>query len=437
MSPAHRSAAQPVQAAPPRTRSAGYIAFVVVLACGAWALVSMDNVMLGLAVPALAPAMHMSLSALEYLVGVFAFVTFAAPVLAGRLIDRLGRRLNFQVSLIGTGVFAGLTALVSSAWQFIVVRLLVATSYGLTEPVINTLVAEEAPRRHRGVLMGLVQAGYPLGAAIAGTVASALLAGPGWRPLFLVAFAPLLLVIFAGLFLKDSSRFQQVKAAAEHQDIDHKPDWRQLFTREQRRQTVVTSLFGFCINGGIGLVIGVVTTYLVHVDHMSITDATFLFGLSNWTALGSQVLVGWLADFLPAKWLMTVYAVLGAAALALLAIPGLTFATAAISLVGFGFFGNGTFGCYTRYTTESYPTELRGTGTAFSLGFSFLTLSFMPVIGGALIDSGTPAVIPVISAVLVLLGAVVMACGKKHPPRRDLEELAPSRILSGTAENHA
>lgn len=437
MSPAHRSAGQQSpqgQLVPPQsTRTTGYIAFIVLLAFAAWALVSMDNVMLGLAVPALAPAMHLSLSDLEYLVGVFAFVTFAAPVLAGRIIDRRGRRVNFQVSLIGTGVFGGVTALVSSAWQFIVVRLLVATSYGLTEPVINTLVAEEAPRRHRGILMGFVQAGYPLGAAIAGTIASALLAGPGWRPLFLISFAPLLLVIVAGLFLKDSSRFEQVQEAVKARDVEHKPDWRQLFTREQRRQTVVTSLFGFCVNGGIGLVIGVVTTYLTHVDHMSITDATFLFGLSNWVALGSQILVGWLADYLPSKWLMTVYAVVAAASLALLAIPGLTFTTAAISLVAFGFFGNGTFGCYTRYTTESYPTELRGTGTSFSLGFSFLTLSFMPIIGGALIESGTPAVIPVISAALVLCGAVVMACGKKFPPRRDLDELAPSRILGETA----
>ncbi|MCL2585384.1 MAG: MFS transporter, partial [Streptosporangiales bacterium] len=234
---------RPLQQAPPApARTTGYITFVILLAFAAWALVSMDNVMLGLAVPALAPAMHLSLPTMEYLVGVFAFVTFAAPVLAGRVIDRRGRRLNFQVSLVGTGVFGGLTALVSGAWQFIVVRLLVATSYGLTEPVINTLVAEEAPRRHRGVLMGFVQAGYPLGAAVAGTVASILLPGPGWRPLFLVAFAPLVLVLVAGLFLKDSSRFQQVKDAASRKDIEHRPSWRQLFTREQRRQTLVTSL---------------------------------------------------------------------------------------------------------------------------------------------------------------------------------------------------
>ncbi|MEU4673467.1 MFS transporter [Amycolatopsis sp. NPDC023774] len=221
------------QAPPVGSSSTGYVTFVVLLSFLAWALVSMDNVMLGVAVPALAPALHLSLSTIEYLIGAFSFVTFAAPVLAGRLIDRIGRRANFQLSLVGTGIFGGLTALVANAWQFIVVRLLVSTSYGLTEPVINTLVAEEAPRHRRGVLMGLVQAGYPLGAGVAGTIAAVLLPAYGWRPLFYLAFAPLLLVLVAGWFLRDSARFKQVKAATTHRAVEHKPGWRKLFTPEQ------------------------------------------------------------------------------------------------------------------------------------------------------------------------------------------------------------
>lgn len=414
-------------------RSSRYVGFVVITGFLAWALVSMDNVMLGVALPALSDPLGLSLSTLEYLVGIFAFVTFATPVLVGRWVDRIGRRASFQASLLGTGVFGGLTAAVGAAWQFIIVRLIAATSYGLTEPAVNTMVAEEAPRRHRGFLMGFVQAGYPLGAGITGTIAAVLLPTYGWRPLFLVAFAPVAIVLASSFFLRESRRFDAVKEVSRRESLDHRPSWRQLFTPAQRRQTIVTSLFGFCINGGIGLIIGVVTTYLVHVDHLSLAAAAFLFGLSNWTALVSQVFVGWLADYLPAKWLMTAYSVLGAAALALLALPNVSYTIAMASLVAFGFFGNGTFGCYTRYTTESYPTELRGTGTSFSLGCSFLTLSFMPIIGGALIGSGAPEVIPMISAALVLLGAVTIACGKNFAPRRDLDELSPSRLLN----NHA
>jgi MFS family permease len=414
--------------APGGTAGTPYVTFVVIVAFLAWALVSMDNVMVGVALPALAPAFGLSLSTLEYLTGIFAFVTFLTPVVAGRWVDRLGRRVSFQASLLGTGVFAGLTALVGSAWQFIVVRLVAATSYGLTEPAVNTMVAEEAPRRHRGFLMGFVQAGYPLGAGLTGTIAAALLPGHGWRPLFLIAFAPVVIVLISSAFLRESRRFDAVKRVAARESIENRPGWRELFTPRQRRQTIVTSLFGFCINGGIGLIIGVVTTYLVHIDHLGLGEAAFLFGLSNWTALVSQILVGWLADHFPAKWLMVIYSVFAAGALSLLAVPHISYGTATLSLVAFGFFGNGTFGCYTRYTTESYPTELRGTGTSFSLGFSFLTLSFMPIIGGVLIGSTVPTVIPMISAVLVLLGGVVMACGRNFPPRRDLEELAPSRL---------
>lgn len=416
---------------PTATRGTKYVTFVVIVAFLAWALVSMDNVMVGVALPELAPAFGLSLSTLEYLTGIFAFVTFLTPVIAGRWVDRIGRRFSFQASLLGTGIFAGLTALTGAAWQFIVVRLVAATSYGLTEPAVNTMVAEEAPRRHRGFLMGFVQAGYPLGAGLTGTIAAALLPGHGWRPLFLIAFAPVAIVLVSSTFLRESRRFDAVKEVARRESIDNRPGWRELFTPQQRRQTLVTSLFGFCINGGIGLIIGVVTTYLVHVDHLGIGQAAFLFGLSNWTALVSQVFVGWLADHLPAKWLMVVYSVLAAGALALLILPHVSYGTALVSLVAFGFFGNGTFGCYTRYTTESFPTELRGTGTSFSLGFSFLTLSFMPIIGGALIGSSVPTLIPAISALLVLLGAVIMACGKNFRPRADLEELSPSQIVPG------
>ena len=420
----------PTAASAPPSRRSGYVAFVVIVSFLAWALVSMDQTMLGVAVPSLSDALGVSLSTMEYLVGIFAFVTFAAPVLGGRLIDRLGRRWGFQVSLLGTGIFGGLTAVVGAAWQFVLVRIIAATSYGLTEPVVNTVVAEEAPARRRGLIMGFVQAGYPLGAAIAGTLAAVLLPSSGWRPLFLIAFAPVLIVLVSARFLRESRSFTAVRAETERRHLDHRPGWRQLFSPELRRQTIVTSLFGFCINGGIGLIIGVVTTYLVHVDGIGIGAAAFLFGLSNWVALGSQVLVGFLADHLPAKWLMTGYSVLAAGALALLVTPHLTYSMALVSLVAFGFFGNGTFGCYTRYTAESFPAELRGTGTSFSLGFSFLTLSFMPIIGGALIESSTPAVIPAISAALVLAGAVVMACGRNLPPQRELDQLTPSRLLA-------
>lgn len=78
-----------------------------------------------------------------------------------------------------------------------------------------------------------------------------------------------------------------------------------------------------------------------------------------------------------------------------------------------------------RYTPGSYPTELRGTATSFSLGCSFLTLSFMPIIDGVLIESQAAS----INRHLRGAGA---ACGKKFPPRTELAELSPSKLLSNS-----
>src|SRR3954470_8376186 len=105
----------PTAASAPPSRRSGYVAFVVIVSFLAWALVSMDQTILGVAVPSLSDTLGVSLSTMEYLVRIFAFLTFAAPVLGGRLIDRLGRRWGFHVSLLGTWIFGGLTAVVGVA----------------------------------------------------------------------------------------------------------------------------------------------------------------------------------------------------------------------------------------------------------------------------------------------------------------------------------
>jgi AAHS family cis,cis-muconate transporter-like MFS transporter len=400
-----------------------YVYVTILIMFTAWTFVSMDVSFPGLALPAISTSLHVSVSDLSYALGGFAFIEFLVPLLMGRLLDRYGRRKMFNWSLIGTGVFSALTAPVVAFWQFIVVRCVAAGSFGATEPTINTHVAEEAPKQVRGLFMGFVQAGYPLGAAIAGYIASALLAGPGWRPLFLVAFAPVLVVIAVTYFTRDPSRFRAARALALEQGGDAaRPGWRHLFRGGRARQTIVGSLFGFCINGGIGLVLGVLTAYLVKVDHISLSSAAFLFSLSNWAALAGQLFIGWLADHVPSKWIMTVSPLLAAAAIASLLVSGLSYSLAMICLVCFGFFGNGTFGCYPRYVAESYPTEYRGTGLSFVLGCSFLTLSFMPIIGGFLIDTTHATTIPLISGIVVAFASVAMLFGRNIRPQRDLEE---------------
>lgn len=417
--------AVPTPAEPATRGMSRYALAVVVMSFLAWTLVSIDSALPGLSLTKISESLRLSLSSLEYLLGAFNLAVVIAPVLLGRYVDRMGRKRLLQLSLIGTGIFGGLTAVAANVWQFVVIRVIAGTSYGLVEPAVNTVVSEEAPPRWRGLIMGFVQAGYPVGSAIAGTLATAILPGAGWRALFLVAFGPVLVVLLATRLMREPKRFTDMRSTAKQLSLEHKPGWRPLFSRELRRQTIVTSLYGICINAGVALVLTVATVYLVHVDHLELSQATFLFSMSNWAALAGQLFVGWLADHLPSKWIIVGFALVSAVFLVVFAVPGATYATAAVALIGFGFFGNGTFGAYPRYTTESFPTEFRGTGTSFSLGMSFISFAFMPIIAGTLIESSAPRAIPLIAAALVVAGAVTMAFGRKIRPRSDLHDFVP------------
>ena len=59
-----------------------------------------------------------------------------------------------------------------------------AMGFGLSgglSPITNALTVENAPDRLRGISMGVLQCGYPLGWLLASLVAAPLLRDYGWR----------------------------------------------------------------------------------------------------------------------------------------------------------------------------------------------------------------------------------------------------------------
>ncbi|MDQ0189029.1 MFS transporter [Alicyclobacillus cycloheptanicus] len=341
--------------------------------------------------------------------------------------------------MLGTGIFSGITSFAGSALQFGIIRFLAGIGIG-AEFTGNVLVAEEAPSRVRGILMGIVQAGYPAGGAIAGVVATAILPTGNWRLLFVFAFLPAIFIILFSFLLREPPRFRDLTKVVQARDkIEHgqtvetqyeidehkatKQGLKQIFGADLVRQTIVTSLFGLFINGGIGIVLSLATAYLTSVDHLTIGQAAGAVAASNFAALFSQVAVGFLADVIPARNLLIGLSIIAAVFMYLLSIPG-SYGWVLFSLIGFGLFGNGTFGCYTRYTAESFPTRARGTGTSFALGISQVSLFFMPAIGGVIMGSGHPSAVPILAAVLVLCGGIITLFGRRISPRMELEEIA-------------
>jgi MFS family permease len=131
------------------------------------------------------------------------------------LADRIGRRRLLLASVIGMSLGSALTSTSQSATQFVLFQFATRT-FLITSAVLSfVIVTEEFPAAHRGwgigMLSGVAAIGFGLGALFYGFVNRVPL---GWRALYLVGVAPLLLFPWLRRGVTETRRFNDVRGAA-------------------------------------------------------------------------------------------------------------------------------------------------------------------------------------------------------------------------------
>ena len=118
------------------------------------------------------------------LFGMAAGSLFIAP-----LADQIGRRNTILICLviISVGMFA--SAFTNSLFQLAGTRVVTGLGIGGALASLNTITVEYSSYKRQGFAVSLVQAGYPIGATIGGTVAAILIVNYGWRSVFLFGAA--------------------------------------------------------------------------------------------------------------------------------------------------------------------------------------------------------------------------------------------------------
>ncbi len=128
-------------------------------------------------------------------------------VLAGILADRIGRRKTLELTMVSIGVFSSASALAWSYPALLFFRLLTGIGLGAVLPVASTLVSEYSPARYRGRLLVLLNGFWGLGGGVAAVIGYWLVPGTGWRlPLLFVSLAALSAPLIHR-FLPESMRF--------------------------------------------------------------------------------------------------------------------------------------------------------------------------------------------------------------------------------------
>lgn len=132
-----------------------------------------------------------------------------------RQADRWGRRRLLNLTIAGYTVTTFASGLAPDVYTFGVLQFLARTFLLGEWAVAMVYAAEEFPAERRGLVIGLIQAFSTLGSVVCAGVAPLLLASEwGWRSVYFVGIAPLVIVGWARRNLRETRRYEEASGEA-------------------------------------------------------------------------------------------------------------------------------------------------------------------------------------------------------------------------------
>ena len=328
---------------------------------------NLDQSLFGYAIPGILGEFQVGLDVVGLILTV-GFITASMMVIfAGLAADTWGRRWTLTALLASSALFVGLHGFVEDLAQLTWLR---ALAFGLAAglaPITAAYVAESAPARHRGMLMGVLQCGYPLGWFLAAMLAAPLLETSGWRSIFFIGFAVVPIAFLIGWRLPESERFQQVAATRSSKRASI-IDWgllREMFSIDYRRRSIASIVLFFAFGCAYAGTAFFFPTYFMEVRGYSQSEAAQLVGLSNGIAIFGYLAAAYVGEYwMPRRDTFALWTLLGAAALvALMWLPQERWQDLALfGLTGAFFYGsNAVVGAL---LTDLFPTRMRTTAYA-------------------------------------------------------------------------
>lgn len=169
-------------------------------------LVSIDNTVLGVALPELSAALRPDAATLLWVVDVYPLVLAGLLVTMGTLGDRIGRRRLLMIGVAGFGVVSLLAAFATSAAQLVAARALLGVFGAMLMPSTLALLRSVfLDRTHRRLALAIWATGFAAGAALGPIVGGLLLEHFWWGSIFVMSVPPMaLLLVVAPLVVPES-----------------------------------------------------------------------------------------------------------------------------------------------------------------------------------------------------------------------------------------
>jgi SHS family lactate transporter-like MFS transporter len=324
----------------------------------------------------------------------------------GRLADRYGRR---PVLMIDIALFAALeffSGLMPNLATFIMMRALFGVAMGGEWGIGAALAMETIPESWRGLVSGLLQAGYPSGYLLATIFFGLFFPLVGWRGMFMLGALPALLVLYIRASVPESTAWESHRGVARRA-------LREVAAANVKLivfAVIVMTAFNFFSHGTQDLYPSAFLGLEHKFSHGVIAWIAIVYNLG---AIAGGLLFGWLSQKTGRR-----PAIILAALAALPVIPLWAFSSSPAKLALGAFLMQaavqGAWGIIPAYLNELSPPEIRATfaGFVYQLG-NFLASANATIQAWvaarynhdyAIALAGTAAIVAVVIAVFVFFG---------------------------------
>lgn len=172
-----------------RQRNAAIASFL------SWTLDAFDFFLLVFLLSDIAHSFHVDLEEVTLAILLTLAVRPIGALIFGRAAEKYGRKPILMLNIVFFSAFELLSAAAPSLLLFFLLRVLYGVAMGGIWGVASSLAMETIPDRSRGLMSGLFQAGYPFGYLLAAVAYGLLFEQLGWRGMFVIGAAPVLLPV--------------------------------------------------------------------------------------------------------------------------------------------------------------------------------------------------------------------------------------------------
>ena len=384
------------------------------LCCSVSVFEGFDLQAAGVVAPKVAEVFGLGPKELGWFFSAATFGLMLGAAVGGRLSDRWGRKAVLLASVFLFGLMSLVTAFAWDAQSLLIARFLTGVGLGGALPNLLALVSENAPVRHRSLVVGALYAGLPLGGALA-ALTNLLGNGPeSWTHVFMVGgLAPMLLTLPLMYFLPDSQA-QRSLAPDAVAGVGQA-----LFGGGRAVATVVLWVGFFLALLAMYLLLNWLPSLLVGRG-LSVTDASWVQMLFNLGGVIASVAAGRLMDGGSRRLVVSVAFLSTIAAVIALALSPATPAISMLCGFAIGATVSSTQAILYAMAPALYPTAGRGTGVGSAVSVGRFGSAAGPLLAAVLLGGGGDAnqVLMALVPVLVVAGALTWWLGGR-PMARD------------------